>query len=224
MYTEPETEDTEADSLSNSPPASNSRIPRPIRVWDRIQPFMTHLAWNRLYPPLKRVHYPHTQLLPVSGVQNPVAAQKMLAMQLQQTLSKTGMLFTRESWPDAIPDYLVEGWMEKASSLTNPYLLMVVPFMEQCMVWDERKVKGAKYIFANDKSRSARQAKYLTLCVGRDRDMKQVWISAHGFISWMYRGSQQDVLIQHRCHNTRCINPLHLEPGNYQTNHYTRRN
>jgi hypothetical protein len=92
------------------------------------------------------------------------------------------------------------------------------------MTWNERIVKRTKYMCASTRSRgdtTPRKGKYLIICVGKDEHNKQVWISAHGFISWILRGVQRGSLIQHTCHTSRCVNPLHVEPGDpTSNNHY----
>jgi len=173
---------------------------------------------------LKRVKYPNKHLLP-SRIHDPRVTQKHLAMKIQQVLNKPELRVERKSWGRQFPQYMVRDWLEEAkSSIMDPYLLMVVPFAEQCMTWDERKVKNTPYMFANDKSRSAKVSKYLTLCVGKDKSKRKVWMTAHGFILWIVRGRQSGDLIQHRCNNSRCVNQWHLEPGTHQTNHYRNTN
>lgn len=188
--------------------------------------------WKTIYPPLKRVTRPHTKVYPYK---EPTAldisldpdhcairkAQEGLARCICATLNTSETRYSPKSWPG-----LTKAAQKKYCQVLKRRrsgVLLSFPFKDRCMTWNERIVKRSKYMCASTKSRgdtTSKKGKYLIICVGKDSDKKQVWISAHGFISWMLRGTQTGILIQHKCNNSRCLNPLHLEPGDPQSNNH----
>ena len=190
--------------------------------------------WKTLYPPLKRVTKPHSKVYPYEEPtdldvhldpdrrDNAIrTAQEGLARCICDTLNTSEQRYSQKSWPGLTKD-AQKKYCEVLKG-RRIGVLLTFPFKDRCMTWNERIVKRSKYMCASTKSRgdtTTRKGKYLIICVGKDSDNNQVWISAHGFISWMLRGTQRGILIQHKCNTSRCVNPLHVEPGDPKSNNH----
>ena len=85
-----------------------------IKIVQRKEP-KRDLAWDRLYPPLERVKYPNKHMIPApgSGIHDPRATQKYLAMKIQQVLNKPELRVARQSWSKRLPQDKVKDWLEE---------------------------------------------------------------------------------------------------------------
>lgn len=145
----------------------------------------------------------------------------------QRVLNQEALTVDKQSWPTLPPrrQEILEQEVRRQLANGVPSLLLEYPLEHRCMVWDERKVRATKHLSASTKTSKGK--KYLDVCLGTDSRGRQVWIGAHVLVAWAFHGpsaSQEEwTLIEHTCHNSRCINGLHLRPGNNRTNHYSRR-
>ena len=193
-------------------PAQGARVPAMPQLHGMITPF----------PPLEK--HGLMEHMPREGIARYIHHKLTGPLRkVERVLNEEALKMGPRSWPEASLEEIHERTTSHQAMLQQgfPSFLLQFPLAHRCMVWNERKVKRTRHLCASLKGNRPRGSKYLEVCVGKV-DKKQVWISAHVLVAWAFHGPMKPgcSLIQHSCHNSRCLNGLHLEQGNATTNHH----